>query len=171
MLKGIGAVAILLAVCGILFSWQESVRLRIVRLRALCSFYHRAHYAFETEKMRCIDFFESCSVPDLVFRETLLQLAGLLESFAYPTGEEAWEAAFSARRREWGLSPEEWELALMSGKAFFGKNLRENIARLDGYRSRMLEYLELEEKNFREKKKVFTPAGLLGGLMLIIILI
>lgn len=171
MLKGIGAVAILLAACGFLFSWQESVKLRITHLRALCSFYHRAHYAFEAEKMHCIDFFATCSVKDMVFRETLEILCELLDTYAYPTGEEAWEAAFLSRRMEWGLASEEWELVINSGKAFFGKNLIENLEQMDGYREQLLEYLALEEKNFREKKKVFTPVGLLGGIMLIIILI
>ena len=73
---------ILLAVCGFLFAWQESVQQRLRNLRGLCTFYHRAHYAFETQKMHCIAFFETCPVSSPVFQETLNLLCVLLETCA-----------------------------------------------------------------------------------------
>lgn len=162
---------ILLGAIGTIVSWQETRKVQMGRLKALCDFYHRAHYAFEAEKMHCIDFFETYQTEEKVLKKTMEILVSMLRLHTYPTGETAWRAAFSSMQEEWGLKKEGWEIVIASGKSFFGKNLSENLEQMEVYQNRMQEQIALEEQDFREKRKVFMPVGLLGGIMLIIILI
>lgn len=171
MLKVIGIFVILIGTIGAIYSWKESQHMQIRHLKELCRFFQRARYRFEAEKLACVDFFSTYQTDDEALNKMLKSLVFFLNSHQYPTGEAAWDEAFTKNRDLWGLSKEATEIVLSSGKAFFGKNLAENIEQMGIYEKQLSDYLSLQRKIFQEKNKVFTPVGFLGGIMLVIILI
>ncbi len=171
MLKIVGIFIVLIGTVGAINSWREKQRMQIKHIKQMCRFFQRARYAFEAEKLPCIDFFSSYQTDDEVLQETMNTLVALLRSHKYPTGETAWKDAFLEHIDSWGLEKEGYDIVIASGKAFFGKNLAENIEQMETYEKQLSEYLALEERTFREKNKVFTPVGFLGGIMLVILLI
>jgi hypothetical protein len=96
-------------------------------------------------------------------------LAGFLEERTYPTGELAWQEA--VKRTPWHLKTEALSLLTQSGGAFFGRNLSDNLQKLSRYEALMEELSRLEKQDFAEKNRVWTPVGLLLGILLVVIFV
>ncbi len=171
MLKLFGAIVVMSATFGMLFAWQKKERERITRLKELSAFLERTYYAMQTEQVQMIVQVKRYRSKDETLQNTLFGLAEMLTEHTYATGEQAWNAACEMEKKNWGFGQDAWELLLSCGTALFGMNLTENLNALSG-RNRLLEKLIEEEScEFAEKRKVFTPIGLLGGVMLIVILL
>lgn len=171
MVKIAGCVMVAAATWGFLYAWKESRKQRIDRLYAMAEFYGRAYYALGAEQMQILEFLKNPPVAEERIRDFLLDVADKLFLFVYPTGEAAWEESCLEHRRKLGLLPGQWELLRRSGKAFFGKNPEENQKKFLSYRDQAADFAAEEQKDFQEKKKVFTPVGLLGGLTIVILLV
>ncbi len=171
MLKLLGVTAVMTAILGMLFSWQARERGRIARLKELEGFLRRTYYAMQAEHVRIIDYAQQYRSREAVLEDTLRHLAGLLLENIYATGEQAWNAACDLEKKNWGLGQDAWELLLSCGTALFGRNLEENLNALSEMNKRIEKLIEEERCEFAEKRKVFTPIGLLGGVMLIVVLL
>ena len=171
MLKLVGIAIVMTATAGILFSWQEKERARIRRLKELGRFLDRTYYAMETEHVRIIAYAQQYETTEEVFSRTLKHLAELLRKNTYASGEEAWIAACKEEEKNWAFGQDAWEVLLSCGAALFGRNLAENLNMLSGMQKRTEKIIEEESCQFAEKKKVFLPVGMLGGVMIIVILL
>lgn len=196
MLKLIGILILLSGVLGELYSWNERKRTRIVQLECYEAFLKHAVYALETEKIhmeellyQAITSRKGCAGDDTkkfdrdeaacgTKRESERILTMVLEDVldemrehTYPSGAILWKEVWNAHRAEWIVDEENWALVLDTGNAFYGNNLRENLEYLRTLQSLLKEGIQEEKNKWKEKQKVLTPVGILGGIMIVIILL
>jgi stage III sporulation protein AB len=171
MLKLLGACAVMSGAAGMLGFWNGKQKNRIRRMKAFLSFLSRTYYAMGTEHAQMIAYLREYDGKDALLGDMLQELAGILADHASPSGEQAWEKVCTGRKKEWDVSEAAWEVLTACGKALFGKNLAENLKHLQALERKMEEQIAQEERIFAEKRKILTPVGLLGGVMLIVILL
>ena len=175
MLKLLGAAVVMLSCAGMLSEWRKNYKSRICELNQLCRLYRSAKNAMEEERIHMPDFVrryrERECQKETAEGEMLKCLEVFLNERCYSTGEEAWKQAYLRTERWWHLTWEERELLKQSGDAFFGRNLAENMQRLLLYEQRMQDFLKNVEQEYREKNRVWTPVGMLLGVMLVVILL
>ena len=175
MLKMLGALAIVAASAGFLSEWRKGCLLRISQMEEICALYQKARHEMEAERIHMPVFFERYAKADCKKENALAKMTEKLEEFlncrTYATGEEAWRQAFFCTEEKWYLQKEERELFINSGKAFFGRNLAENLQKLRLYEEQMQRCCQSAKAEYTEKNKVWTPVGLLMGVMLVVILI
>lgn len=176
MLKCTGALIILSACAGILFSWRCSCNLRIREMEMLCDLYRSAYHMMQAEHIRMPLFFarfgnaaECGKAPASAVGTFSCLLGRLLEERVYPTGEMAWQEA--VRGTDWHLKKEEMSLLLMSGSAFFGRDLSDNLDKLERFEMQMKACCQHAKSDFAEKNRVWTPVGLLLGVLLVIVFV
>jgi hypothetical protein len=184
MLKLIGSAVVVAACAGILQSWRRDCILRIHEMEQLCDLYRSARQRMQTEHITMPSFFRQyasalaekksgTSVANTAGNSAVTEFAGtfagFLEERAYPTGELAWQEA--VRRTGWHLRREDRQILEWSGGAFFGRNLSDNLKKLDGYEAQMKECCQRAKSDFAEKNRVFTPVSLLLGALLVIVLL
>jgi stage III sporulation protein AB len=156
---------------GMLGFWNGKQKNRIRRMKAFLSFLSRTYYAMGTEHVQMIAYLCAYGGKDALLGDMLRELAGVLTDHTSPSGEQAWEAVCAGRKKEWDVSEAAWEILNACGKALFGNNLAENLKYLQALERKMEEQIAQEERIFAEKRKILTPVGLLGGIMLIVILL
>lgn len=175
MLKLTGAVVVLLACAGFLHSWQSSWKSRIWELEQLCRLYRSARHAMEEERIHIPDFVRRYRCQECPKESATNAMLEYLESFlkehSYSTGEEAFRQACLQTREAWYLSGEEWEALLHSGGSFFGRNLAENAQGLLLCEEKMKAFCQRAGQEYREKNKVWTPVGMLLGVMIVVVLL
>ena len=86
-------------------------------------------------------------------------------------GEDIWREIFRRHRKELGLKAEESEVIEQAGRAFFGKSVEENQKILSLYQERLDFLMEVEQKERKEKQKVYQTVCIMSGLVLIILLV
>jgi stage III sporulation protein AB len=156
---------------GMLGFWIRQQKLRIRRMKAFLSFLSRTYYAMGTEHAQMIAYLREYGGKEAFLGDMLKELAGILNDHKSPSGEQAWGMVCESRKKEWDVNETAWEILTDCGKALFGNNLAENLKRLQALERKMEEQIAQEERIFAEKRKVLTPVGLLGGVMLIVILL
>jgi stage III sporulation protein AB len=171
MLKLVGACAVMSGAAGMLGFWIRQQKLRIRRMKAFLSFLSRTYYAMGTEHAQMIAYLRAYDGKDALLGDMLQELAGILNDHASPSGEQAWEKVCAVRKKEWDVGEAAWEILSACGKALFGNNLAENLKHLQALERKLEEQIAQEERIFAEKRKILTPVGLLGGVMLIVILL
>jgi hypothetical protein len=124
-----------------------------------------------TEHAQMIAYLREYGGKDALLGDMLQELAGILNDHASPSGEHAWKKVCASRKKEWDVGEAAWEILTACGKALFGNNLAENLKHLQALERKMEEQITQEERIFAEKRKILTPVGLLGGVMLIVILL
>jgi hypothetical protein len=184
MLKLIGSAVIVAACAGILQSWRRDCILRIQEMEQLCDLYRSARWRMQTEHITMPSFFRQYAsalaekksgtsfaniAGDSAVTEFADTFAGFLEERTYPTGELAWQEAVKCL--DWHLKREEMALLVQSGSAFFGRDLSDNLKKLDGFEAQMKECHRRANAEFAEKNRVFTPVGLMLGVLLVIVLL
>ena len=200
MLKLAGILVLLLGVLGELYSWNEGKRRRIKQLECYEAFLKHAIYGLETEKIHMQELLyqaiasrketvdhanmahtktfhrdnelhdntvEYDSVLALVLEDVLEQM----RNHTYPSGAVLWREVWNSHRGEWNVDGANWTLILDTGKAFYGNNLKENLEYLRTLQGLLKEGIREEKNKWKEKQKVLTPVGILGGIMIVIILL
>lgn len=171
MLKMIGAIVVLAGCSGLVYAWMQQQLSRQKTLRELLNFFMQAGYAMQSRKMQLLPFFITYQTSHPVLKEVIQQLAEEIQEHGYPSGEALWEAVWLDHQQELGLSREEWILLMESGTVFFGMHLEENISYGMIVQKQIQDFLEQEIHEFKEKRKIAVPMGLLCGLFLILVLI
>jgi stage III sporulation protein AB len=171
MLKLLGACAVMTGAAGMLGFWIRQQKSRLHRMKAFLSFLSKTYYAMGTEHAQMIAYLREYNGTDALLGDMLKELVGILADHASPSGEQAWENVCAGRKKDWDVNEAAWEILTACGKALFGKNLAENLKRLQTLERKMEEQIAQEERIFAEKRKILTPVGLLGGVMLIVILL
>jgi stage III sporulation protein AB len=171
MLKLLGALAVMTGAAGMVGFWILQQQNRIRRMKEFSSFLSRTYYAMGTEHVQMIAYLREYDARDALLGDMFGELAGLLADHTCPFGEQAWKKVCETRKKDWDADEQTWEIIIACGKALFGKNLAENLKQLQAQEQRMDERIAKEERIFAEKRKILTPVGLLGGVMLIVILL
>ncbi len=171
MLKCFGSLVVIAGCCGLVYAWMQQQLNRQRSLRELLNFFMQAGYAMQSRKMQLLPFFITYQTSHPVFQEAMCELAEQIQEHCYPNGEVLWEAVWSRHQKELELNREEWMLLIESGAVFFGMHLEENIRHGIMVQKQIQDFLEQEIHEFREKRKIAVPLGLLFGLFLILVLI
>ena len=103
--------------------------------------------------------------------EILREIGNRLMEKEAKCGEDIWQEVFRSHRRKLGLKGEESELIEQAGRAFFGKSVEENQKILSLYQERWDFLMEGEQKERKEKQKVYQTMCIMSGLVLIILLV
>lgn len=170
MLNIIGCTGIILGTIGMLWVWEEQ---QLSKRRFFQEMYHmfrRGKYELVGLQRRCIDFFMEYQSPRKEIMEACLQIAGKLSRHEVATGEQAWNSVWEDTIKQLYLTKEEREILLVSGAAFFGKNLKETEELFLVYQGQYEQLAKQCRKMHLERRKVVLPVGALGGMMLIILL-
>jgi stage III sporulation protein AB len=171
MLKILGAAAVMAGAAGMVGFWIRQQKNRIRRMKAFSVFLSRTYYAMGTEHVQMIAYLREYDAKDALLGDMFGELAEILADHTCPFGEQAWEQVCESRKKNWDVDEQTWEIITACGKALFGKNLAENLKHLKAQEQRMDGQIAEEERGFAEKRKILTPVGLLGGVMLIVILL
>lgn len=179
MLKLFGAVCIVMASYGFVYEWKRKSIKTLGLLKQICDFYGKTVWFMQEEQGNSITFFKNYA-KELAAKDrgtscwlqTFLQeLAACLQSHVYPTGEKAFCSVYADMVQEFGGKGQAEKIFLSSAEYFFGFHVRDNIEGLLLAKNRMEQYIDEQEKAQKEKEKVLTPLGVLGGMMLVIILL
>lgn len=166
-----GAVLILAGCMGLVASWlraqrgRQRVAAELIRILALWE------YSLEREKYRLIEFLECCGSSEAPVERLRTELIQALVGRSYTSGAALWADVLDKNRVSLDLSEPMWELLSAAEGAFFGTSSRESLRCSAVCRKHMEECLERERQEFRRKRKVYMPVGMLGGVFLIIWLI
>lgn len=85
------------------------------------------------------------------------------------SGDEIWKKVVLQYRREMHLTEEEAEIFIGAGSSFFGKSISENEKGLEHFVKRLDEVIMIEQKEQKEKQKVYQTASIMCGLIIILI--
>lgn len=171
MLSAVGCIGILLGTFGGLWAWEEQQCAKRNYLQEMYQMFRKGKYALVGQQMRCIEFFQEYHSGKKEVEEACKQIAQKLMEHEVSSGEMAWKVIWEEKIQQYHFSREEREVVLLSGAAFFGKNLKET-EELFGIYQTQYERLITQSRNLHnEQRKVVLPVGMLSGIMLIILLI
>ena len=172
MLKLIGSVLILIASVGMAYSIQNELKQhqkRLFELRSLLTkIFWEMNYSMRPVEMVLL---YQMDTQDEVLNEILQEIGECLMKKEAKSGEDIWQEIFRKHRRKLGLKTEESELIEQAGRAFFGKSVEENQKVLSLYQERLDFLVEVEQKERKEKQKVYQTVCVMSGLVLIILLV
>ena len=171
MLKLVGICVIFGGILGGIVSWNENRRMKIGDMVLLEQFVSHAVYRLETEKVYVAELLEVTGEISDRLRDTFQDIVAKMQKNDCPFGERIWTEVWRKHRGEWNFSEQFLFLVTECAKGLFGDNLRENIDVLKHIREQMQIQIQEEKVQWREKQKVFTPVGILGGIMIVIILL
>lgn len=172
MLKTVGACLVLASSAGMIWYWRRERMERIRQLMELSRFCSVFAHAMELGCVDVMEVFRRGAANDrTAVKELLLGMEQALFTHRYTKGELAWEQVCSQKKHLLKLTEEQWLLLLELKSAFFGMERRENVRKLRNYASCLEEWAKQEQCAFREKDRVYTPVGLLGGCAVIIMLL
>ena len=172
MLKLVGSVLILIASMGLAYSIQNELKQhqeRLFELRSLLTkIFWEMNYSMRPVEMVLL---YQIDTQDECLNEMLREIGECLMKKEAKCGEDIWQEIFHKHRKELGLNAEESELIEEAGRAFFGKSVEENQKILSLYQERLDFLMEVEQKERKEKQKVYQSVCIMSGLMLIILLV
>lgn len=171
MLKLFGICVIFGGILGGIASWNEDRRRKICDMVLVEQFVSHAVYRLETEKVYVAELLEVTGAKSDRLRGTFLDIVAKMQKNDCPYGEQIWTEGWRKHRMEWNFSEQFLFLVIECQKGLFGDNLKENIDILKHIREQMQIQIQEEKAQWREKQKVFTPVGILGGIMIVIILL
>jgi len=170
--KFIGSILILIASIGLAYNIQVELKRhqkRLFELRSLLTkIFWEMNYSMRPIEMVLIYQIEP---QDECLAVILKEIGECLMKKEARCGEDIWREIFQKHRRELGLKVEESELIEQAGRAFFGKSVEENQKILSLYQERLDFLMEVEQKERKEKQKVYQTVCIMSGLVLIILLV
>ena len=172
MLKLVGSSLIFIASIGLAYTLQKEVKQhqkRLFELRSLLTkIFWEMNYSMRPVEMVLL---YQIDTQDDFLNAILREIGeGLMQKEA-KSGEELWKEVFGKHRRQLGLNAEESEVIEQAGRAFFGKSVEENQKILSLYQERLDFMIEVEQKERKEKQKVYQTVCIMSGLVLIILLV
>ncbi len=172
MLKLLGSMMILTASIGMAYSVQVELKQHqqcLFELRGLLTkIFWEMNYSMRPVEMVLL---YQIHTQDKRLERILREIGEILMKKEAESGESVWCEVFRRHRRELGLHEEESELIEQSGRAFFGKSVDENQKILSMYQERLDFLIETEQKERKEKQKVYQTVCVMGGLVLVILLV
>lgn len=171
MLKLLGIGVIFGGIFGGIRSWNESRKTKISDMILVEQFVSHAIYRLETEKVYISELLEITGAQNDKLGRIFENIVLRMQKYDCPSGEQIWVEAWMCSRKEWNFPEQFLFLVTECAKGMFGDNLRENIEVLNHIREQMKRQIREEKMQWKEKQKVFTPVGILGGIMIVIILL
>ena len=171
MLSAIGCLGIMLGTFGGLWAWEEQQCAKRNYLQEMYQMFRKGKYALVGQQMRCIEFFQEYPSEREEIEASCKQIARKLINHEVASGELAWKKVWEEGMQPYHFSREEREVVLLSGAAFFGKNLKETEELFDIYQMQYERLVMQSRQLHKEQRKVVLPVGMLSGIMLIILLI
>lgn len=172
MLKFLGSVCILTASIGLAYTIQVELKehqRRLFELRSLLTkIFWEMNYSMCPVEMVLL---YQIQTQDEYLKEILQEIGEGLKRKEVSCGEEIWQEVFRKYRRRLGLSAEEGEVIEQAGRAFFGKSVEENQKILSMYQEKLDFLIKMEQKERKEKQKVYQTVCVMCGLVLIILLV
>ena len=172
MLKLVGSMLILIASIGLASSIQNELKQhqeRLFELRSLLiKIFWEMNYSLRPVEMVLLYQIET---QDECLGIILKEIGECLMKKEAKCGEDIWQEVFHKYRKELGLKAEESEVIEQAGRAFFGKSVEENQKVLSLYQERLDFLMEVEQKERKEKQKVYQTVCIMSGLVLIILLV
>jgi hypothetical protein len=178
--RWLGSLLILAGCAGGIFCWLEGERKRQVMMEECIRLFVRWDYGLRSEHIRLYQFFEQyeqfgqqeqCEPAQRELAEALAEVARLLRQNCYPSGQQVWQMVLRNRRKKLLLRGEAYEILCRAGDAFFCGSSRESLHTIRICRERMEQCLAAERGVLARKRQVYIPAGMLGGVVLIILLL
>lgn len=166
-----GSICILTGCFMLLLRWTEHVKQRECVMREILRFLRSWEYTLKMKRMRVIDFFDTYPYAPGCLQSITDEVKEMLLAHTDPTGQTAWRNALKKYERQIGMSHEAYEIFVRAGDSFFGTNRKEATQCVDMCIRQMEEVMAEERKNYREKRKVYMPVGMLTGVMLVILLL
>lgn len=166
-----GTALVLLGCAGLVASWAAAQKRRQAAAEELIRLLAAWAYSLERERVRLPEF-----LAGFVSRQeaVALFLGDLAEALAVRrerSGALLWRRVLEENRPRLDLGAEMWELFLSADGAFFGTSSRESLRCAEVCRRRMEECLERERAEHARRRKLYTPLGMLGGVLIILLLI
>jgi len=155
----------------LLACWMERMKRSRQCMQEIVRFLSSWEYSLQIRQMRVPEFLAvyPYTMPEL--RLVADEVREGLLSHAYPTGQRVWEEVIEKHRSALGLPEEAYQILMRAADGFFGSNSRQAQQCIQVC-IRMLEgVIEEEQKNYREKRRVYMPVGMLTGVMIVILLI
>jgi stage III sporulation protein AB len=131
----------------------------------------RWDYGLRSEHSRLYPFFEQYETGHREISDFLAEVCRRLQLNCYPSGQQVWQQVLKEKRKELLLSGEAYEIVRQAGDAFFGGSSRENLHTVHICRERMEQCLAGARGALAGKRRVCIPAGMFGGVVLIILLL
>ena len=171
MLSVVGCVGIMLGTIGGLWAWEEQQCEQQRFLQEMYQMFRKGKYALVGQQVRSVDFFRGYHTAKKEIEVACKAIAEKLLRHEVSSGEIAWRQVWEEGLRSYHFSREEREIWLMSGTAFFGKNMKETEELFTIYQLQYEHLIDQNRQLHKEKRKVVLPVGMLGGIMLIILLV
>lgn len=172
MLKILGSTMIFAASIGMAYSIQTELKQHqkcLIELRTLLAkLFWEMNYSMRPVEMVLL---YQMKTQDEYIGQILREIGEELRKKEAGCGEDIWRDVFRRHRKKLGLKPEESELIEQAGRAFFGKSVEENQKILSLYQERLDFLIEVEQKERKEKQKVYQTVCVMCGLVLIILLV
>lgn len=171
MLSLIGCTGIVLGTIGMLWAWEEQQILKSRYLQEMYCMFRKGKYMLVGQQKRCTDFFREYQSAQGEITEACNRIGEKLLYHEVAFGEQAWREVWQTFIPRYHLTKEEREVLMMSGCAFFGKNLKETEELFGVYQGQYDQLTKQCRQTHKERRKVVLPVGALSGVMLIILLI
>lgn len=169
--KLIGSLCILTGCTVLVASWMEHMKRRGQCMLEIIRFLGDWEYCLQIKKMRVPAFLETYPFAVPEFRLMMEDIRTGLLSHSYPTGQEVWRGALEKHKSALGLPEEACQILMRSADGFFGAGSRQAQQCIRTCIQMMESVSEQERKNYREKRKVYMPVGMLTGVMIVILLL
>lgn len=171
MARLLGSFLILAGCAGGISCWLDLEHRRQAMMEECLALFVRWDYSLRCGHTRLYLFFEhsGCAQPELA--QVLAEVAELLQLNCYPSGRQVWQMVLAKHRRSLLLKGEAYEILCRAGDAFFCGSSSESLHTIRICRERMEESLAGLRREFSGKMRVCISAGMLGGVVLIILLV
>lgn len=165
-------IGLILAGCaGVLYEWAEGEKARQRMAREWIRLFVRWEYALEQEHVRLYDFFCFYEGSEVSIQTFLQEVCTCMRNHENPSGKEIWKNCLQHHKRELHMGPEGWDILQSAAGAFYGESSIENLRCNEICRKRMENYLTDARLTFFKKRRVYLPAGMLTGVIMIILLV
>ena len=166
-----GMILIMAGCAGTLGYWYETKKKELSMMEECIRLFSHWQDALETEHMRLYDFLDTYPALTEEMPAMLKELKNMLEKNCYPTGRKAWDRVLEKNRKSLLLGEETKQIFRNAGEAFFCESSRESMRISRVCIRRMEKILALKREELRRKCRVYLPAGMLLGVMIIILLL
>lgn len=167
----VGGVLILCGCAGLLACWMgretSTQKLEADWIRLLLQWEH----VLEQEHLRLYDFFCACQgLPET--KAFLKEVCARMDAHDEPDGKVLWRQAFFHTYKGFftGIGEAD-EILLSAADAFYGDSREENLHCAKVCRKRLEACLAETRREYAKKRRVYMPAGMLSGVIMIILLV
>lgn len=166
-----GSVCILTGCMVLLVCWMERMKRSRQSMQEIVRFFRSWEYSLQIRQMRVTEFLETYpyTVPEL--RLVADEVRRTLLSHTYSTGQEVWEEVLEKHKSVLGVPEDAYQIFIRAADGFFGTNSRQAQQCIQACTGMLECVIKEEQKNYREKRRVYMPVGMLTGVMIVILLI